>query len=80
MPIPADRPGRVLLVFLDGVGIGPDNPEVNPFAAAPVGGYADRYGAPTSVELPASVPSNTPPVEISAGAAAAPVTPEVKKP
>ena len=36
MPIPADRPGRVLLVFLDGVGLGPDKPEVNPFAAAPM--------------------------------------------
>lgn len=30
----ADRPGRVLLVFLDGVGLGPADPEVNPFAAA----------------------------------------------
>lgn len=27
-------PGRVLLVFLDGVGIGPADPEVNPFARA----------------------------------------------
>jgi 2,3-bisphosphoglycerate-independent phosphoglycerate mutase len=27
-------PGRVLLVFLDGVGIGVDDPEVNPFATA----------------------------------------------
>jgi hypothetical protein len=31
---PATTPGRVLLVFLDGVGIGPADAEVNPFAAA----------------------------------------------
>ncbi|MBV9773043.1 MAG: alkaline phosphatase family protein [Gemmatimonadetes bacterium] len=30
----AARPSRVLLVFLDGVGIGADDPRVNPFAAA----------------------------------------------
>jgi 2,3-bisphosphoglycerate-independent phosphoglycerate mutase len=38
MPSPphagAGSPARVLLVFLDGVGIGPDDPAVNPFAAA----------------------------------------------
>ncbi|HEV2149752.1 MAG TPA: hypothetical protein VGR37_20295, partial [Longimicrobiaceae bacterium] len=37
MAIPAtdpSAPGRVLLVFLDGVGIGADDPSVNAFAAA----------------------------------------------
>jgi hypothetical protein len=28
------RPSRILLVFLDGVGIGPSDPDVNPFVAA----------------------------------------------
>lgn len=34
MPNRSPRPARALLVFLDGVGIGPGDPEVNPFAAA----------------------------------------------
>jgi uncharacterized repeat protein (TIGR01451 family) len=40
----------------------------NPFSTAPVGGYADRYGAPT----PASVPPSTSPIGV--GAAAAPAS------
>jgi 2,3-bisphosphoglycerate-independent phosphoglycerate mutase len=32
--VPHPRPSRALLVFLDGVGIGPGDPERNPFAAA----------------------------------------------
>ncbi|HEX8242876.1 MAG TPA: hypothetical protein VF541_05260, partial [Longimicrobium sp.] len=32
--MPPSRPSRALLVFLDGVGIGPADPERNPFASA----------------------------------------------
>jgi 2,3-bisphosphoglycerate-independent phosphoglycerate mutase len=39
-----DKPGRVLLLFLDGVGIGVDHADVNPFARA-------RASLPTLMEL-----------------------------
>lgn len=51
MPTPPDprgAPGRVLFVFLDGVGIGADDPAANPFAAARL----PRLGALLGGRLP----------------------------
>lgn len=40
----ADAPERVLLVFLDGVGLGPDDPETNPLARARLPALASLLG------------------------------------
>ena len=45
-------PGRVLLVFLDGVGIGPADPDINPFARAGARGLVPTLQKLTGGRLP----------------------------
>lgn len=48
-----DRPARVLFVFLDGVGIGGDDPEVNPFLTASIPTLSELCGGRLpSLDLP----------------------------
>jgi 2,3-bisphosphoglycerate-independent phosphoglycerate mutase len=47
---PEGRPARALLVFLDGVGIGPDDAAVNPFAAAELPALAELLGGRRMVD------------------------------
>jgi hypothetical protein len=50
MTCSVSRPARILFVFLDGVGIGPDDPDVNPFVHA-------RARLPTLVRMMGGVPT-----------------------
>jgi 2,3-bisphosphoglycerate-independent phosphoglycerate mutase len=46
---------RVLLIFLDGVGVGGDDPDVNPFARARLDGFARLKAAGTFIGLDAQL-------------------------
>lgn len=54
-PPAREAPGRVLMIFLDGVGIGPDDPERNPFARAKIPTLLTLTGEATVVPLDATL-------------------------
>lgn len=57
----SDTPERVLLVFLDGVGVGDDNPAHNPLVAAPLPALqALCGGAPPTLQADGAVPAAAP--------------------
>lgn len=46
-------PARILFLFIDGVGLGPDDPATNPFAAAATPRLRELLGAPLTSAAPA---------------------------
>lgn len=58
LPLPAQRPERILFVFLDGVGIGPPSPETNPLTTQRHGFFPlfqlDSTPESIAVQLPPS--------------------------
>jgi hypothetical protein len=48
---PADRPARVLFIFLDGVGIGLPDPAINPLAHTALGLFPQLLAGPDSLEV-----------------------------
>jgi hypothetical protein len=56
-PPTADRRGPLLLLFLDGVGLGADDPDRNPFATAELPALAGLLGGRRALVLPGTSPA-----------------------